>query len=447
MFQREIFILAHNLGDRSFYSKYETVEKNQWRPYDERKIQQEKQLRCLIAYSFNQVPYYRSLFKELALRPEDIKTIEDLEKLPVLTKEIIRANWDALKPANLSSMAYSSRATGGSTGTPMKYRLSSHDRFLGGALLYRGWGFGGYDLGDKMVFLAGSSLGVKTQHPIVTKVHELVRNVRKFSSYEMGEAEMQQLAGLLTSFRPLFVRGYPSALHLFSQWVDQNDVPIPFPEAVFTSAEPLFPHMRKSIGDVFNCEVFNTYGLHDGGVSAYECPEHAGLHIDTERSILEVVDQDHRQLVEGEGTILATSLYNYAMPFIRFSTDDEGTLIDAECACGRHSKQLNGVLGRTADILVTPEGKNIHGWFFNHLFYASGHGIKEYQVTQTAIDQLVIKLVLDESFDGTNLETIKKSIAAKSAGWNVQFKEVDTINRTRAGKFKFIVNDMVSNAR
>jgi phenylacetate-CoA ligase len=329
----------------------------------------------------------------------------------------------------------------------MKYRLSSHDRFLGGALLYRGWGFGGYDLGDKMVFLAGSSLGVKTQHPIVTRVHELVRNVRKFSSYEMGEAEMQQLANLLTSFRPRFVRGYPSALHLFSRWVDQNDVPIPSPEAVFTSAEPLFPHMRKSIGDVFNCEVFNTYGLNDGGVSAYECPEHAGLHIDTERSILEVVDQDNRQLVEGEGTILATSLYNYAMPFIRFSTDDEGTLTDVECACGRHSKLLNEVLGRTADILVTPEGKNIHGWFFNHLFYASGHGIKEYQVTQTAIDQLDIKLVLDESFDETNLETIKESIASKSAGWNVQFRQVEAIDRTRAGKFKFIVNEMAPNVR
>ena len=108
-------------------------------------------------------------------------------------------------------MAYSSRATGGSTGTPMKYRLSSYDRFLAGAMLYRGWGYGGYDLGDKMVFLAGSSLGVKSQPALVTKVHELVRNVRKFSSYEMGEGEMQQLANLLTSFRPRFVRGYPSA--------------------------------------------------------------------------------------------------------------------------------------------------------------------------------------------------------------------------------------------
>ncbi len=238
-----------------------------------------------------------------------------------------------------------------------------------------------------MVFLAGSSLGVKSQPALVTKVHELVRNVRKFSSYEMGEGEMQQLANLLTSFRPRFLRGYPSALHLFSRWVDENDVPIPPLDAVFTTAEPLFPHMRKIIGDVFNCEVFNNYGLNDGGVSAYECSEHSGLHIDTERSILEVVDQDNRQLVEGEGTILATSLYNFAMPFIRFSTDDDGTLTDAECACGRHSKLLNEVLGRTADILVTPEGKNIHGWFFNHLFYASGHGIKEYQVTQTAIDQ------------------------------------------------------------
>ena len=76
MFQKAIFILAHTIGDRAFYSKFKSVRNNQWRPYDELKSEQEKQLRQLIAYSYNQVPYYRSLFKELDLRPEDIKTVE-----------------------------------------------------------------------------------------------------------------------------------------------------------------------------------------------------------------------------------------------------------------------------------------------------------------------------------------------------------------------------------
>ena len=111
-----------------------------------------------------------------------------------------------------------------------------------------------------MVFLAGSSLGVKNEHPIVTRVHELVRNVRKFSSVPRWERPRDRAPAGQSPHpvSPPVRAGVPTALHLFSRWVEQNDVPIPFPEAVFTSAEPLFPHMRKSIGDAFNCEVFNT---------------------------------------------------------------------------------------------------------------------------------------------------------------------------------------------
>ena len=123
----------------------------------------------------------------------------------------------------------------------MKYRLSSHDRFLGGALLYRGWGFGGYDLGDRMVFLAGSSLGVE-KHSIRSSPGSTSRFATfvNFHRTKMGEAEEGSGPSWPVS-SPRFAPGSceeSPALHLFSRWVEQNDVPIPFPEAVFTSAEP-----------------------------------------------------------------------------------------------------------------------------------------------------------------------------------------------------------------
>jgi len=441
MFRKGLFVLAHQCGDPSFYSTYKRLVQNQWRPYEELKANQEKQLRHLIEFSYENVPYYRNLFEGLKLSPGDIRTVEDLEKLPILTKDIIKEHWEELKPVNLLSMKYYKRATGGSTGTPMQYRLSKNDRFLGGAILYRGWGYGGFELGDKMVILAGSSLDVGKKSFLSAKFHETARNIRKLSSFDMGESEMREYSQTINSFKPKFIRGYASSIYFFARWLEENQVSVPSPEGVLTTAEKLFPHMRKTIGDVFDCNVYDNYGLNDGGISAYECPEHTGLHIDTERSILEVVDGDGLAVDSGEGQILATSLHNYAMPFIRYTTGDEGFLLDEPCACCRGYPLLKEVLGRQQEMLVTPEGKHIHGEYITHIFWEIPH-VKEFQVVQKEINQLTFNVVPEEGFDEKSLDYVRSVISSRSKGWNIDFQFVDAIDRSQAGKYKFIINEV-----
>lgn len=417
--------------------------KNQWRSYDDLKHDQEKQLRHLIEFSYGNVPYYRNLFNSLVLSPKDIQTIEDLEKLPILTKDIIKTHWEEFKPANLSSMKYHNQATGGSTGTPMQYRLFKHDRFLGGAILYRGWGYGGYNLGDKTIFLAGSSLGFNASSRMTTFVHEMARNLRKLSSFDMGTDEMREYSRIINSFKPRIIRGYASSIYFFAKWIEENNLKIHSPTAIFTTSDNLFPYMRAKISEVFGCEVYDGYGLNDGGVSAYECSEHAGLHIDTERSIMEVVDDEAHQMDHGIGQILATSLYNYAMPFIRYDTGDNGHIIDDVCNCGRGYPLLKEIAGRTTDILFTPEGKNVHGWFFLYIFWDYGKGIKEYQVVQETLKKIAIKIVPEEGFDESQLNCIREVVSKRSPGWEIEFKYVDAVERSSAGKYKFIINDLV----
>lgn len=437
---KSIFILAHQIGDRNFYPIYKKLVHSQWDPYPEKKKNQEKQLRYMINFAYKNVPYYHKMFNKLNLTPSDIKTIEDLEKLPVLTKDTIKKNWDDFKPVNLSTMKYYSQSTGGSTGTPLTYRLYKYDRFFGGAILYRGWGYGGYNLGDKMVFLAGSALDVGTNSFVVKKAHEISRNIRKLSSFDMGTENMQQYANIINSFKPKYIRGYASSINFFASYLNENDVDIVYPHAVFTTAEKLMPHMRKNIEEVFECQVYDTYGMNDGGVSAFECSEHCGLHIDTEQSIMEVVDKEGMQLEEGIGGILATSLHNYSMPFIRYETSDMGHIVNDTCGCGRESKILKEIMGRSVDILLTPEGKHVHGYFLLYIFWEYGEGIKEYQVIQEKIDKLIIKIVPEEKFDVAKLDSIKEVIRRKSSEWKVEFKYVDQIERTKAGKYKFIIN-------
>lgn len=443
MFSKGLLILAHQIGDRNFYPTYKKLLQSQWKPYSEQKKDQEKQLRHMVSFAYLNVPYYHKLFKELKLAPSDIRTIENLEKLPILTKDIIKENWEDIKPVNLNTMKYYLNSTGGSTGTPFQYRLLKYDRFLSGAMLYRGWGYAGYELGDKMVFLAGSSLDVGSKSFVTKKAHEISRNIRKLSSFDMGTENMQQYANVINSFKPKFIRGYASSINFFANYIRDNDIEIRSPSGVFTTAEKLLPNMRKNIEDVFNCGVYDAYGLNDGGVTAYECIEHNGLHSDTERSIMEVVDDTGSQMEEGVGSILATSLHNYAMPFIRYNTGDMGHIIEDVCGCGRGSKLLKEVMGRTVDVLLTPEGRHIHGYFLLFIFWDYGKGIKEYQVIQEKIDKLVIKLVVWEDFDEKQLDVIREIIKRKSSGWEVEFRLIDEIERTRAGKYKFIISELV----
>ncbi|WP_233084533.1 phenylacetate--CoA ligase family protein [Methanococcoides orientis] len=441
MFSKQIFVLVHQLGDRSFYPNYKKLLNSQWKTYSEQKEDQEKQLRHMISFAYSNIPYYRKLFNSLKLDPSDITGLADLEKLPILTKDIIKENWEDFKPVGLDQMKYYVNSTGGSTGTPFKYRLLKYDRFLSGAMLYRGWGYAGYELGDKMVFLAGSSLDVGSKSVILTKAHEVSRNLRKLSSFDMGSGEMQKYADVMNSFRPRYLRGYASSINLFASYIMENDVEILSPSSVFTTAEKLLPNMRANIEDAFDCDVYDAYGLNDGGVGAYECSEHNGLHIDTERSIMEIIDDNGSQMEDGVGSILATSLHNYAMPFIRYDTGDMGHIIEDQCGCGRKSKLLKEVIGRQQEMLQTPEGKFVHASFFNYIFkYIDG--AREYQVIQTTLEKLVIKIVPHHNFDKKQLDIITSFIHNKSPFWNVEFEIVDSIERTKAGKYKFVISEL-----
>lgn len=449
MFHKYLFILAHSLGDRNFYQTYKKLSQNQWKKYEGLKEEQDKQLRYMINFAHNNVPYYRRLFDNLKLHTDDIRSIEDLEKLPILTKEIIKSNWGDFKPINLKKIKYFELATGGSIGTPFRFRITKFDRFLSGASLYRGWGYGNYDLADEMVILGGSSLDIGKKSYIEKRFQEITRNLIKLSSFDMGSDEMREYVNIINSFKPKFIRGYASSIYLFSKWLKENNLDIYNPRAIFTTAEKLYPHMRDTIEKIFNCDIYDGYGLNDGGVAAYECSEHSGLHIDMERSVMEIVDKDGKQLDNGEGKILATSLYNYAMPFIRYDTNDLGFITNEPCRCGRGYKLLKEVIGRDKEFLITPEGKKVHGAaFFNTIFAEilklnslDINDINQFQVIQNKVDGVIVNMICKENFNDSALEDIKE-IIRKRNGWRIDFNVVDKIEKSPSGKHKFIINNI-----
>lgn len=442
MFRKLLFIISHSIYDWRFCKTYKMAQQNQWKNYKDLKRAQEKQLSKILNFSYHNVPYYKSLFKKLNVYPDDIRKFEDLEKLPILTKESIKKNWESFIPTNLDKIKYINKSTGGTTGSPLKYRITKFERVLQWAIRYNSWRWGGYKLGDKVLILGGSSLMPSKRNELTKYIFKILRNSIYISAFDMNDKNLKRYVNIINKNNPKIGYGYPSAWHLLAKFIKANNLKVHSPNAIFTTSEKLYPPMRKEIKDVFRCDIFDSYGLNDGGISAYECSEHSGLHINTIRGILEVVDEDGNQIENGEGRILATSLYNYSMPFIRYDTGDIGSILPDNriCRCKREYRRLKEIVGRSVDILVTPEGKSIHGWFFLYIFWEYCKGIKEYQVVQEKLDKIVIEIIPEEDFDESQLDIIREIVREKSEGWSIEFKFVEKIERPGSEKYKFIIN-------
>jgi phenylacetate-CoA ligase len=260
----------------------------------------------------------------------------------------------------------------------------------------------------------------------------------------MNNLEMEKYVAITNSFKPKIIRGYASSIDFFAKYIEDNNVQIESPSAVSTTAEKLQPRMRERISNIFDCQVYDAYGLNDGGVSAYECSEHNGLHVDTERSIMEIISNDGEQVNCGEGKILATTLRNYAMPLIRYDTGDLGNIIEDICSCGRGSLLLKEVIGRDKELLITPNGKYVHGAaFYNNMIaeFKDANNIIECQIVQMKKDSLIFNMVCSDGFDKTQLDDIRE-IVMKKNGWSIEFRFIDKIERTKAGKHRFIVSEV-----
>ncbi len=152
-------------------------------------------------------------------------------------------------------------------------------------------------------------------------------------------------------FKPAIIRGYPSSLFILSNHIEENDAIKALPKSIITTAEVLLPKYREKIESIFRCPVFDEYGCNDGGLISYECKEHHGFHYAAERAIVEIEVGEDSPWPRGYGEVLLTDLFNFSMPFIRYSNSDIAKLSSSSCICGRGLPVIEKVHGRSGDII------------------------------------------------------------------------------------------------
>ena len=255
------------------------------------------------------------------------------------------------------------------------------------------------------------------------------------SSYHLTLDNLGRYIDAIREFAPDFIHGYPSSVYLLAKQILDHGTAAPRPRAVFTASETLLDFQRMAIEEAFGTKAFNWYGTTEFTNNIIECAQ-GSLHQRTDYGVLELL---------GNETMIATGLNNRAMPLIRYKVGDDATHRDGTCPCACAFPLIERIEGRVEDYVRTPDGRVVGR--LDHIFKDVQH-VREAQIVQTKLDELVLRIVRSDGF-GPKDESIMIKEARMRLGDSIQirFEFTDGIERTAAGKFRFIVSQLPSTQR
>jgi len=408
-------------------------------------VHKERQLTLfqkLITHAYNYVPYYKYKFDGIGLHPSDIKTLNDVKNIPLLTKNEIKKDPGAFVATNMMNVRYIKQGTSGTTGSPFTVMMDQNTLIWEKVWIQRHRIWGGYSKADWRGTFGGHKIVPSKQSKPPFWRYNIIGKQILFSTYHMTSENLRYYFRKIRMNRINIIDGYPSTIFIFAKYLADNKKILPM-KAVFTGAEPIFDYQRKVIEKVFQCKIFDHYGLTEKVVSAGECEAHEGRHVTMEGTYVEIVPISEKSNNYGE--IIGTSLVNYYMPLIRYRTGDMSAFIEGRCTCGRELVRIRPVETKMEDIITTPSGRYISASNLTFAFKPLST-IQEAQIIQEDLKNIRIRIVKGKGYseeDAVILLKGLKSVLGNSFNMHVEFN--DHIERTKTGKFRFVISKVPFN--
>jgi phenylacetate-CoA ligase len=346
--------------NEEFERYYRWLQETQWWSRDQLESLQLEQLQALVKHAYENVPYYRRVFDERHLKPDDISTLNDVRRLPILTKEDVRSNADQLIARNVDRARLRYGTTGGSSGRPLGLYHDKHTKDLHeAAFILRQRSWGGYQPGDRLVILRGHLANMARGGEGRVWDFDADHNRLVLLGLDMNEESMTEYIKQIRKFRPKFIYSYPSSLEILSRFMRRNGIEYGDTSAIFCESETLYPGQRKLIESQFGCKIFAGYGLTERVADATECECHEGYHVSMEYGVLELLDKNGDPMTKAGtlGRVIGTGFDTYCMPLIRYATDDLALYATRQCDCKRQSDLIGDFKGRIREFLVSKAGR------------------------------------------------------------------------------------------
>lgn len=420
-------------------------------PLEQLKEKQLKLLNRLLTHAYNNVAYYNKLLENSPYKKDNriaLSSLDDLQQLPFLTKDIIKENQFNLHSSDHSQRNSYINSSGGSTGVPMEVLQDEGYLIANESCLLQLKNWRGVDPFDSEIFIWGAERDTfEGKKPLSSYIGDFMRNRIILNCFRMDNADIERYIKIINKHKPKMIRAYVDAVYEIARYARENKINISPQNLVHTGAGNLFDYMRTEIENAFGCKVFNQYGGREVGHIASECSAHDGLHIFMEHNYVEIVDDNGKPCNPGdEGEIVVTNLNNFSMPMIRYKIGDTGIMRKyTPCSCGCNYPKLTEVSGRVGDVFVTEDGRSISPVYFAHLIgvVCNDGSISKYQIIQKDYDKIIIKIVKNGVVSETVLDDIRNKIKDNMGGeCTVEYQFVDDIEKTPTGKYRYTISEV-----
>lgn len=420
----------------TFKKMLKFLEESQHYSKQELKNYQDEHLNKIIKHCYENVPYYKEIFNMNKLMPSDIRTQKDLWKLPILTKNDIKQNFNKLKATNMPKWLLNEGHTSGTTGTPAHFYRDLNSINFENATVWRQWRWAEIDIGDRIVVCRGNEIKVSEKDHIFWQKNNIQKQLF-LSSFYLSDENMKYYIEEFKRYNGKALQAYPSTAYVIAKYLEKINDKIKL-KAVFTSSEPIYDFQRKLIENRFECKIWDFYGLAERVVSASECKTHEGLHINEEYGITEILDEEENE--SKEGFLVGSTLHNYAMPLIRYVTNDYTKISSEECSCGIDHRIISPIETKKEDMVITKEGRYISPSIITHAFKPLTHVAKS-QVIQHDFDDFEIKIVPEEGFNDNEINILMKGLKERfGQKSSIDINIVQDIPRTKNGKFRWVIS-------
>ena len=401
------------------FSEYD---KFQWKSAEEIERVRTKKLKDIVKKAVDFVPFYRNL--DLKIDFENF-TLDELKNFPVINKQVIKENFK-----EFCSIKFNGKVshTSGSTGTTFEFIVPFESDAIEKIVANRAWGMGkdyAYKSGDPIIVLRTYS--PKEGEPL----YKILGDYWYLSPFHINESNLTLYLSVIEKSKAKIIRGYASSIYIFTLLLKQKNIKIPQIKTIITSSEMLLPAYRGVIEEYWGLPVLDWYGQNERTVTIQQCWA-GNYHNNDDYGIIELSDKNE---------IIATSLNNYVMPFIRYNTGDKAIALDGKapiCPCGRHlSIPFKGIEGRSDDILIKDDGTKVPSINIYTIMHELEF-IKQFQIIQFKNTDIVINAIgnLDDAKELLLCNNIRNRLGNVAIKINV----VEKIERDLStGKIKTII--------
>jgi len=436
--RRRIFEPLINLKTSSPKIKYwRELERTQYLSEQDLLDKQLKRLRDIVEYAYENNSFYRQRFEDAGIKPSDIKTSEDIFKIPILTKKDIRDNCGSLISSPYKKEELLCFKTGGSTGKSLEIYITEECSEIRNACARRHDRWSGWEVGEPIGAAWGNP---KFPEDLKSKLRDaLLCPYIYLDTMEINKESIVRFSEEWQQVSPSLLFGHAHSLFLLAQYVAELNIKTIKPKGIISTSMMLIPHERATIEKTFNLKVFDRYGCEEVSLIASECEKHEGMHLNVEHLFIEFLKDDGSHAESGEeGSIIITDLMNKAMPFIRYRVEDVGVPLDKKCSCGRGLPLMRNVAGRVADFLVKKDGTKVAGISIIENTLTNIPGIEQMQIIQNNTDNIILNIVPDSNFTKER-ESELKEYFVKLFEAKIHVEKVQTVEPEKNGKYRFSI--------